>query len=302
METGIVPPDWNHRIDRGELDELLHLVRPGPDKTRWDKAIEHTSRGDFENLRLILGTGLDIEGLFPVAWWEEVIDGLGDAWRCPKAINRYMDHGNEEVTPHTTLMHLAAKCNQVQVLKLLLEHGATIGCVSIPNAHRINSTPLSDAVLASQLEAFKFLLEAGASIHYTMHDDIGEITFSEDLLVRSVHQSSTNPESAFTCSTAEIVRCLFQQGIDVIFQPGLPCRFMRMAVETARPEVVRVLLERGARCNNTLEAFVDSNGGEQLLDLILTNGAGGDSLSPIFGCMGRPKSDKDRLRINRARA
>ena len=59
-----------------------------------------------------------------------------------------------------TLLHLAASGGCLDIVRLLVEHGATI---DIPSTERIGSyTPLSCAVFHGQLDICRYLLEQGA--------------------------------------------------------------------------------------------------------------------------------------------
>jgi ankyrin repeat protein len=128
----------------------------------------------------------------------------------------------------TTALHRAAESGDVEMLRLLLEKGADT------NAQRKNgSTPLASAVVFDHTAAVRLLLSKGAK------PSIGDVGLN-----RAVFQGSV-----------EIVKALLEAGVEVTnrkdtvfpgFGPTEPILVLACFSYNARPEIVKMLLDRGA--------------------------------------------------------
>lgn len=176
----------------------------------------------------------------------------------------------------------AAAYGQVDIVRLLLEHGASIEAAP---AHGMGGPALSDALFENQLEAARVLVDAGAHVGYAAAAALG-------FLDRMVDHDEDDSErwSAFlsACKTGqlEVVRYLVPRGIDVAAYPpgdewgGIGASGLHWAASAPDVELVRWLVDAGTPVDivddtfgNTPLGWARMDGHTEIVDTLLALGA-----------------------------
>ena len=130
--------------------------------------------------------------------------------------------GSSQVTP----IHAAALAGQVDILSLLIRHGADVN-----GRGKIGYTPLFQAAENARLEAGRFLLDHGADID-------AQNDFSHTALIYAI-----------IMGTLEFARMLLERGALINARCQDDMTPLHWAKERGRTEIVRLLLENGADLN-----------------------------------------------------
>jgi hypothetical protein len=180
----------------------------------------------------------------------------------PNVLSRDEDAPLEEAATRVTpLSHLAAMAdpfdystheNQLILAKQLIEHGANVNAVSIPNG----LTPLQYACYSSNvtnLDFVELLLEAGAdpniqdqqgrtSLMYTILDAPGAAKF-----LLNWPTTDVNTLCRFGASFPALVRCTITNFSEKIALPDNPEQIQHQFLLQQWIEIEEMLVERGAR-------------------------------------------------------
>ena len=139
-------------------------------------------------------------------------------------------------------MHDAISKNNVEIAKLLIEHGADVNVTDI-----LDNTPLDDAISKNNTEIAKLLIEYGADIN--VKGDYGK----------------TPLHDAISKNNVEIAKLLIEHGADVNVKDYIGYTLLGYAVSNNNAEIVKLLIEHGANVN------VKNNGDDTLLKSAIAN-------------------------------
>ncbi|KAF8492409.1 hypothetical protein F5888DRAFT_1909189 [Russula emetica] len=157
--------------------------------------------------------------------------------------------GGSQVTP----IHAAASAGQVDILSLLIQHGADVN-----GRNRIGDTPLFLASMNARLEAGQFLLNHGADIDARNEFNNtaliyaifwGNIEFARMLLERGavINARCQCDKTPLHCATGEgrteLVRLLLDHGADVSARDGDGDTPSELGSHDGYPEIVELLSE-----------------------------------------------------------
>ena len=220
--------------------------------------------GDLELLKKRLGTatclttshsGCDFDTCFPIH------QAIRKGWE--PGVGAILDHGfhvNTVDDRRTSLLHIAARSNQPNVLKLLLQRGAKVNV----RDKGARDTPLHEAVMEKAYQCAELLLQAGAETEAENHDHETPLIVAcmrGDLpLVKVLLRYGADPNTAgaydvsalldaIRCGRVDIVTALLEAGADVnqgTFWETSPLHF---ALTRKSEELARVLLRHGADIN-----------------------------------------------------
>ena len=162
----------------------------------------------------------------------------------------------------------AAAYGQVDILRTLLEHGAT---VDLAPAHGMGGPALSDALFENQVEAARLLVGAGAATDFAAAAALGLLD-----IVRAHDESDGERWSAFlsACKTGEldVVRYLVPRGIDVAIYPpgdewgGVGASGLHWAAAGNHVALVHYLLDAGTPVDIVDDTFANTPLGWALID------------------------------------
>jgi ankyrin repeat protein len=190
---------------------------------------------------------------------------------------------------HATPLHTAVVKGNVDVMKLLLEHGAHVASVD-----RNECTPLYEASQRGRLDIVSLLLDHGADVNY--QDKYGwtallEASFEGELEVAQIllqhgatadignTDGSTPLISASRHGHPDVVRLLLQSGATVDLPDNNGLTPLMSASRYGHPDVVLSLLQSGAAVdlqdNNGLTPLSAASryGHQDVVHLLLQNGA-----------------------------
>ena len=165
-------------------------------------------------------------------------------------IERSHDIHSRDFIDNATPLHLASRCGQMEVGRMLIKHGADV--TAQDGAGR---TPLHLATQKGQMEVGRMLIEHGADI--MAQDEDGR----------------TPLHSAAQEGQVEVGRMLIKHGADVTAQDKGGKTPLRLASQERQVEVGRMLTEHGA------DVTVQDKDGKTLLHLASQRG------QVEFGCM-----------------
>ncbi|RSM20139.1 hypothetical protein CDV31_000934 [Fusarium ambrosium] len=170
----------------------------------------------------------------------------------------------------TTPLAFAAGTGHVEIVKLLLKHGAN------PNPARwreIQQTPLSVAAGRGNYEIAKILIEAGADVHTTVGVESGSLALyaaaccsdQDDNLVRLLldkgvldvspqeYKGTCALESAIQCGNPSTVKLLLQAGANPVFKTSDGLTPAMLAMEVGSEDLAFLFLETGADLEQTCD-------------------------------------------------
>lgn len=194
----------------------------------------------------------------------------------PAAMQYMLEHGASidkgDYHGNTALMH-AATNGSVECLRLLLEHGADVNA-----QNHDEQTALFHAAFCGQVECLRLLLAAGAQVN---HAPKGAYT---PLLIALYHEHM------------DCVQLLLEHGVDPLAPSPKGVAAIHMAAVQRNPEYLRHLLEVGADPNSTYSALLGKecplilaaeNGRVDNVRLLLQHGAkinqtDGDGNTPLL--------------------
>jgi uncharacterized protein len=205
------------------------------------------------------------------------------------------DHG--EGSYHGPVLVEAARAGRVAMIDLLLDHGANIEAED-----DLGNRPLLSAAEYGQIEAVKRLLDRGADLEATNwsgvsalanaaarnHREIVEFLFSHGARRGIVDALTLNDPTIMAHLLDEALR----QGRDIDWISDGYRRIALVAAERGNPEMVRLLLDRGATHlvdhfgDHSLLAEAARHGHLEVIRLLIDRGAdlhavGRDGLSPL---------------------
>lgn len=255
--------------------------------------------GAWNIVKLLLESGraqIDDEGIDYLGYLDLLMDAPGTynlAGECDLLLQ----------TERKNLLHIAAEQGDVETLEYL--HAKLPGAALwIDKADGMNRTPLFYAVQKSHLSATVWLLDHGASVgdqsvgnHCSLLHVVNDVHIAALLIKHGVNVNATDflggSPLAWHCRNPKMVQLLITAGADVKAQ-GL--RAFRSAessevhtmlvkagldldkalIEESRPDVVKLLLQAGARPNATNdlgETALHHAGDEEIVTLLVQAGA-----------------------------
>ncbi|RTE79518.1 hypothetical protein BHE90_005979 [Fusarium euwallaceae] len=170
----------------------------------------------------------------------------------------------------TTPLAFAAGTGHVEIVKLLLKHGAN------PNPARwreIQQTPLSVAAGRGNYEIAKILIEAGADVYTTVGVESGSLALyaaaccsdQDDNLVQLLldkgvldvspqeYKGTCALESAIQCGNPSTVKLLVQAGANPVFKTFDGLTPAMLAMEVGSEDLAFLFLETGADLEQTCD-------------------------------------------------
>lgn len=138
---------------------------------------------------------------------------------------------DKPVDEYKTILAGVAENGKVDIVALLLEHGARLKW----------SGAIVVAAEAGQTQVVKFLLEKGEDL------DINEIGVEHPIDPRETEDMGTALHKAVTEGHKEIVELLVEHGADMNFQDVQGRTPLALARENLRSEIVDLLRDRGAK-------------------------------------------------------
>ena len=178
-----------------------------------------------------------------------------------------LNHGASLNIPDENMpLHIAAEMGRTEICKLFIQHGADIDQKNITGL-----PPLYFAARHNRIDACKLLLSLGADFSY--FDPIFGSIFSLVIANRNI----------------EIINDLLERGAKVNAPPGEITPLME-AASTGNPEIVKILLAKGAEINSVIPEGITAlsaacrSGSLDTVKLLLNNGAdpNGDDRDPPF--------------------
>ena len=148
-----------------------------------------------------------------------------------RLIAKHPEHVNARGGDCSTSMHAAAGAGHVDILSLLLEHGADL---DVRNANGV--TPLHHATLKGKLEVGRYLLDRGADVNATIS---GRNDYDSTPLVWAVYRQQI-----------EFAQLLLERGARInTHENSFRNTPLYWAIKQRNIQAVRLLLEHGADVN-----------------------------------------------------
>jgi ankyrin repeat protein/L-ascorbate metabolism protein UlaG (beta-lactamase superfamily) len=279
----------DHKIDIDTKDD--NLMTP---------LLFAVSRGQAEMARHLIDRGADVRAKNNNGFGSllmAAISGNTDLVRL------FVESGakvSEKSNAGFTALHSAASYGRTDIVKYLLEKGADIEAVT----HE-GTQPLALAVGRNSYDAAVMLIEKGADVNHKDHNGFtalheaagrGNIPVARLLIEHGADLNAATPDgfvplayAAFPENAGEMARFLILSGADV--NPD-PCKSnksctcgpnfrtpLHAACDMAKLEVVKILVENGARVNLfsniglTPLHYAVKNGNEEIVDYLLEHGA-----------------------------
>jgi ankyrin repeat protein len=144
-------------------------------------------------------------------------------------IRLLLEHGadvNAKANYNRTSLHFASELGHIEVMQLLLEKGADVNSTTADNKY-----PLVEASQAGQLKAVQVLVQHGADVN-----------------VHGVHGCTPLHRASWT-GRLEVIRFLLEHGADVDARDNDRRTTLHHASSHGQLEIVRLLLEHGADIN-----------------------------------------------------
>ncbi|KAG7409856.1 Ankyrin-2 [Fusarium oxysporum f. sp. rapae] len=190
-----------------------------------------------------------------------------------------------------TPLYFAAIKGKVEVIKLLMEHGADAGCLGVEDY-----SPLAEAVRRNQPLAVEAILQSSRNTGMTKSKAIPASLFyaaaasSSPTLIKLLLQHGANPNIApdgrFPLTVAaeygnvEMVKVLLECGVDIDAQYEGDDTPLHMAMKGNHPETIMVLIEAGANVSSAnrsglqpLHMVPQCDKSAEIIDALLAKGA-----------------------------
>ena len=166
-------------------------------------------------------------------------------------ISEHPEYVNTRGVAEETPIHAAANAGHVDLLSLLLEHGA-----DADDRDLIDHTPLHVASWSGKIDAGQFLLDRGADIHARDSEDWtalhlaalrGHVEFAQMLLERGAvvdarcDQGRTSLYRAVNGDNVQLVRLLLEHGADANARDKNGWTPSRLGSMLGQPEIVELL-------------------------------------------------------------
>jgi uncharacterized protein len=202
-------------------------------------------------------------------------------------------------------LHLAAQIGHVEMVKLLLDHGATLNLKSLTTG----GTPLHYAAAANRIDAAKFLIKRKANIEIfdnsgstplmvavmQAHADMVEVLVDAgaainikspvNVLVTPLVQAASNPDPFKHKNNLAIIKYLLSEKGDVDFQTAIGLTALMAAARQSNAsqgyERAALLISKGAKLDivndkgETALMLAAGAGNEKLVKLLMDKGADG---------------------------
>ena len=205
-------------------------------------------------------------------------------------INTHGEDVNAKSGSHGTPLRAASYKGQIDVVRVLLDHGANVNTLDKKN------TPLSSACHGGHLEIMRLLLEHGADVDVGADSDNGDLVLhlaskagqAEAIQLLLRHNADVNAggflgwtplhEASFG-GHAVVVQLLLDHGADINALSMGHNAPLRLALDGRSLEVTRLLLERGADVdirderNRTTYQVAESIEQTEFVQLLLDHGA-----------------------------
>jgi hypothetical protein len=182
---------------------------------------------------------------------------LGFRDLAERLIVQHPEHVNARGGNHETPMHAAVFAEPVNILPLLIEHGADMEGL-YGNTFRL--TPLSRAAVYGRLEVGQCLVDLGANIN--VRDK-----YRDTPLINSAPEGHV-----------EFARMLLEHGAVIDAQNDDGNTVLHITIIRGKPDAVRLLLEYGADVNvcndlgNTPSMLASSSGYQEIVELLSLHG------------------------------
>ncbi|MDP2166814.1 MAG: ankyrin repeat domain-containing protein [Thermodesulfovibrionales bacterium] len=178
---------------------------------------------------------------------------IGDADRVQQLLASGANVEDRDEHGHTSL-HIAADAGNIEVVKLLVAHGAQINAPTILYGTAINYTPVSAATSRGHLEVTKHLSENGA----ILYERDGYMGFFSVML------------GAAASGNLDIVKYLHEEKkLPVNEADGMGVTPLNMAIEKAHEHIVAYLFEHGADPNKKIGSM--SSAREYVRERLVSN-------------------------------
>jgi ankyrin repeat protein len=189
-----------------------------------------------------------------------------------------------------TPLYFAAMKGKVDVIKLLMEHGAEAGCLGVEDY-----SPLAEAVRRNQPLAVEAILQSSKNTGMTKSKAIpGRLFYSaaesgSSTLIKLLLQHGANPNiapdgwfpltMAAECGNDGMVKVLLECGVDIDAQNEEGGTPLHMAMKGNHPETIMVLIEAGANVSadksglQPLHMVPRGDKSAEIIDALLAKGA-----------------------------
>lgn len=157
-----------------------------------------------------------------------------------KLLNKVSDINSVINEDGKTLLHVAAKNNLTEVVKVLIKNGADVNAESKYNElcpfSKFGTPPLINAIASDSLETMQLLISHGAYVNKKVESD-----------------DDTALDVAIKFASTDVVEFLINCGTDVNTQNQFYQTPLRLALENDRFDVAKMLIKKGSDINQRYE-------------------------------------------------